>query len=126
MNVCVIGTGGREHTLAWRLNMSPSVETVYAIPGSAAMTDVATVVAADTTPLVTTGKSKTKQPQKVTKKPPLPKVPQEAVATEKTLRDAKVKQNESAKVASTGQTQVNSMCKNPDLGDWAPVPCPNV
>lgn len=44
MNVCVIGTGGREHTLAWRLNMSPSVGTVYAIPGSAAMTDVATVV----------------------------------------------------------------------------------
>ena len=44
MNVCVIGTGGREHTLAWRLNMSPSVDTVYAIPGSAAMTDVATVI----------------------------------------------------------------------------------
>ncbi|MDV5063389.1 phosphoribosylamine--glycine ligase [Veillonella sp. YH-vei2232] len=44
MNVCVIGTGGREHTLAWRLNMSPSVDIVYAIPGSAAMTDVATVV----------------------------------------------------------------------------------
>ena len=44
MNVCVIGTGGREHTLAWRLNMSPSVDTVYAIPGSAAMTGVATVV----------------------------------------------------------------------------------
>ena len=44
MNVCVIGIGGREHTLAWRLNMSPSVDTVYAIPGSAAMTDVATVV----------------------------------------------------------------------------------
>lgn len=44
MNVCVIGTGGREHTLAWRLNMSPSVDTVYAIPGSAAMTNVATVV----------------------------------------------------------------------------------
>ena len=44
MNVCVIGTGGREHTLAWCLNMSPSVDTVYAIPGSAAMTDVATVV----------------------------------------------------------------------------------
>lgn len=44
MNVCVIGAGGREHTLAWRLNMSPSVDTVYAIPGSAAMTDVATVV----------------------------------------------------------------------------------
>ncbi|MBK5537962.1 glycine zipper 2TM domain-containing protein [Pseudomonas sp. TH05] len=89
-------------------------------------TDVATVVAADTTTLVTSGKTKIKQPPKVTKKPPLPKVPQEAVATEKTLRDAKIKQDESAKVASTGQSQVNSMCKSPDLGDWAPVPCPNV
>ena len=44
MNVCVIGTGGREHTLAWRLQMSPSVDRVYAIPGSAAMENVATVV----------------------------------------------------------------------------------
>ena len=39
---------------------------------------------------------------------------------------AKTKQDESKQVAATGQTQVNSMCKNPDLGDWAPVPCPNV
>ena len=88
-------------------------------------TDVATVVAADTTSMVTTGKVNGKKPPKV-KQPPLPKVPQEAVATEKTLRDAKIKQDESAKVASTGQSQVNSMCKSPDLGDWAPVPCPNV
>ena len=44
MNVCVIGTGGREHTPAWRFQMSPSVDRVYAIPGSAAMENVATVV----------------------------------------------------------------------------------
>jgi len=25
-----------------------------------------------------------------------------------------------------GTNQVNSMCNNPDMGDWAPIPCPNV
>lgn len=44
MKVAVIGGGGREHTLAWKLSQSPSVEKVYAIPGSAAMTDVASCV----------------------------------------------------------------------------------
>ncbi|WP_298703899.1 phosphoribosylamine--glycine ligase [uncultured Veillonella sp.] len=41
MKVCVIGSGGREHALAWRLKESPSVETVYALPGSKAMEEVA-------------------------------------------------------------------------------------
>jgi hypothetical protein len=82
--------------------------------------DVATVAAADTTS-VTTKTSKKKTPKKK-----LPTVPQEAVSTEKTLLDAKTKQAASQQVAATGQSQVNAMCKNPDLGDWAPVPCPNV
>lgn len=83
--------------------------------------DVATVAAADTTPATPTT-SKKKAPAK--KK--LPTVPQEAVATEKTIQDAKTKQAAGQQVAATGQSQVNAMCKNPDLGDWAPVPCPNV
>ena len=41
MNVCVIGSGGREPALAWRLQASPSVEAVYALPGSKAMEEVA-------------------------------------------------------------------------------------
>lgn len=41
MKVCVIGSGGREHALAWRLKASPSVEEVYALPGSKAMEEVA-------------------------------------------------------------------------------------
>lgn len=86
-------------------------------------TDVVKVATADTTTVTTGGKRK--QPQKV-KQPKLPTVPQEAVSTERSIQDAKIKQAESNKVATTGQTQVNSMCKNPDLGDWAPVPCPNV
>ncbi|PYC09802.1 type VI secretion-associated lipoprotein TagQ [Pseudomonas protegens] len=85
-------------------------------------TDVVKVATADTTPVTTTGG---KKKQKV-KQPKLPTVPTEAVSTEKSIQQAKTKQAESNKVATTGQTQVNSMCKSPDLGDWAPVPCPNV
>lgn len=47
MKVCVIGSGGREHTLAWKLAQSASVSSVYALPGSKAMEDVATCVALD-------------------------------------------------------------------------------
>ena len=44
MKVAVIGGGGREHTLAWKLAQSPSVDKLYAIPGSAAMSEVAQCV----------------------------------------------------------------------------------
>jgi len=35
MNVLVIGSGGREHALAWKAAQSPRVETVYVAPGNA-------------------------------------------------------------------------------------------
>ena len=44
MKVLVIGSGGREHALAWRLSQSESVTEVYAIPGNDGMADVATIV----------------------------------------------------------------------------------
>ncbi len=44
MKVLVIGSGGREHALCWKLRESPSVEKVYAIPGSDGMQDVASSV----------------------------------------------------------------------------------
>jgi uncharacterized protein YcfJ len=82
------------------------------------------VAVAEPPKVVTTGKKKaTKkvQPAKVNKN-----VPQEAVATEKTLQNANSKQAEAQQVAKAGTDQVNGMCRNPDMGDWAPVPCPNV
>ncbi|MDN6859252.1 type VI secretion system-associated lipoprotein TagQ [Pseudomonas sp. CAN2814] len=84
-------------------------------------TDVATVAQASST---TTSPTKTKTKTQTKKK--LPSVPSEAVASERALRDAQAKQLKSVQVASQGTTQVNGMCKNPDIGDWAPVPCPNV
>ena len=35
MNVLVIGSGGREHALAWKASQSSSVSTVYVAPGNA-------------------------------------------------------------------------------------------
>ena len=35
MNILVIGSGGREHALAWKAAQSPSVETVFVAPGNA-------------------------------------------------------------------------------------------
>lgn len=40
MKVAVIGGGGREHALAWKLSQSLNVEKLYAIPGSAAMAEI--------------------------------------------------------------------------------------
>src|SRR3954468_11009627 len=35
MNILVIGGGGREHALAWRIAQSPRVARVYVAPGNA-------------------------------------------------------------------------------------------
>jgi phosphoribosylamine--glycine ligase len=35
MNVLVVGNGGREHALAWKIGKSPRVDTVYVAPGNA-------------------------------------------------------------------------------------------
>lgn len=35
MNILVIGSGGREHALAWKASQNPDVNTVYVAPGNA-------------------------------------------------------------------------------------------
>lgn len=44
MKVLVIGSGGREHALLWKLSQSPSVTDVYVIPGNDGMSDVASLI----------------------------------------------------------------------------------
>lgn len=44
MKILVIGSGGREHTLAWKLAKSPKATKIYAIPGNPGMADIATCV----------------------------------------------------------------------------------
>jgi phosphoribosylamine--glycine ligase len=44
LKVLVVGSGGREHALAWKIAQSPLVGTVYAAPGNPGMAGVATPV----------------------------------------------------------------------------------
>ena len=45
MKVLVVGSGGREHAIAWKLKQSPKVEKLYCAPGNAGIADVAECVA---------------------------------------------------------------------------------
>ncbi|PWB80550.1 MAG: phosphoribosylamine--glycine ligase [Candidatus Methylomirabilota bacterium] len=44
MQILVIGSGGREHALAWKIAQSPRVAKVWAAPGNAGIADVAECV----------------------------------------------------------------------------------
>lgn len=47
MKVLVVGSGGREHAIAKKFSISPSVEKVYVAPGNDGMRDCAELVAID-------------------------------------------------------------------------------
>jgi len=44
MKVLVIGSGGREHSLVWKIKQSPKVKKIYASPGNAGIEELAEIV----------------------------------------------------------------------------------
>lgn len=49
MNVLLLGSGGREHALAWAMAASPLIGTLYCAPGNAGIAEVARCVPLDIT-----------------------------------------------------------------------------
>ena len=45
MKILVIGSGGREHSLVWKISQSPKVTKLFCAPGSAAIGELAECVA---------------------------------------------------------------------------------
>src|SRR5260370_9245108 len=48
MNILLLGSGGREHALAWKLAASPLVERLFCAPGNAGIARDCELVALDT------------------------------------------------------------------------------
>ncbi|MGZ4190649.1 MAG: phosphoribosylamine--glycine ligase [Actinomycetota bacterium] len=47
MRILVVGSGGREHALAWKLGQNPTVDKIFAVPGNAGIAEVAECFQAD-------------------------------------------------------------------------------
>ena len=41
MNILVVGSGAREHTLVWKLAQSEKADKIYAVPGNPGMAELA-------------------------------------------------------------------------------------
>jgi phosphoribosylamine--glycine ligase len=52
MKILVVGNGGREHALVWKIRQSPLVKEVYCAPGNAGMAGLADCVPIDTSNII--------------------------------------------------------------------------
>jgi phosphoribosylamine---glycine ligase len=52
MKILVVGNGGREHALVWKIHQSPLVQEVYCAPGNAGMEGMADCIPIDTSNIV--------------------------------------------------------------------------
>ncbi|HQL41007.1 MAG TPA: phosphoribosylamine--glycine ligase family protein, partial [Candidatus Omnitrophota bacterium] len=44
MKVLIVGSGGREHVLAWKLRQSKKVKEIFCAPGNGGISQIATCV----------------------------------------------------------------------------------
>ena len=51
MKLLLLGSGGREHALAWKIAQSPKIEKLYIAPGNAGTREVGENVAIKAAPL---------------------------------------------------------------------------
>ena len=47
MNILLLGSGGREHALAWKIAQSEKLDRLFVAPGNPGMAEIATCVALD-------------------------------------------------------------------------------
>jgi phosphoribosylamine--glycine ligase len=52
MRILIVGNGGREHALAWKIRQSPLVQDVYCAPGNAGLAEIADCVPIETSSIV--------------------------------------------------------------------------
>jgi phosphoribosylamine--glycine ligase len=52
MKILVVGNGGREHALTWKIRQSPLVRELYCAPGNAGILEIADCIPIDTTSIV--------------------------------------------------------------------------
>ena len=58
MNILVIGSGGREHALFWKLKESPQTDKIYAIPGNPGMGEMTNISVTDNAAILRFAKEK--------------------------------------------------------------------
>jgi len=44
MNILILGSGGREHTIAWKIAQSPKCKNLFVAPGNSGTSEIATNV----------------------------------------------------------------------------------
>ena len=52
MKILIVGNGGREHALAWKVRQSPLVSELYCAPGNAGIAEIADCVPIDSSSIV--------------------------------------------------------------------------